>query len=142
MNLGVEWWLGSVAISCRWNWGKRGWWQSEVGCRCLRVSVVGIQGVRDWERSVVSIGRVQVVCDIGEAVFEDANLPRERLHTRFISLDPGLLLAEVRRHCCHWTSGFMCDNLGTLGVELASHNCSLAGDDMFGAVVVDVRLKV
>lgn len=126
MDLGVERWLGGVAVIGGRNWWKGSGGQPEVRGRCMRVGVVGIQGIRDRERRVIAIGGIQVVCDVGEAVFEYAHLPGKRLHAGFIPLDASLLLAEVRRHGGHGTCGFMGKDLGALGLELAPHDCALA----------------
>jgi hypothetical protein len=108
----------------------------------LRVGAVGIQRIGNGEGGVVSVGWIQVVCDVGEAVFEDANFSYQGLHSRLVPLDAGLLLAEVGRHGCHCTACFVEYDFGSLGMELAPHDCALARYDMFGAVVVDVGLEV
>lgn len=128
MDLGVERRLGGVVvvISPWWNWWERCGWKAEVWCGRLGVGVVGVQGIGNREGGVVSVGWIQVVCDVGETVFEDADFPSQGLHSRLVPLDAGLLFAEVGRHGCHRTGRFVEYDVGTLGLELASDDGALA----------------
>lgn len=113
-----------------------------VALRTVLERFIGVEVIGDWERCIICIGRIEHIGDVGQTILQYADFPGQRLHAGFVPLKASLLFPKMRRHSCHCACHLMLCNVGALRSELATDDCTLAGNDMFRTHVVDVGLEV